>query len=348
MPNVAFLSSDYALHLDPITPNGCTWYRCILPARALKHQGWDAAVGFPGYSDEYGLGVTVDGGIMAGYEINVFKLLMHKNVIDIMQAMQANGQKIVVDIDDFHQGIHSENMAASVTNPHLNQDVNRAYYEQIIRLADTVIVSTEFLLEWYERRVRNITMVRNALDAERYAVQVQPEIPTFGWVGATPWRSKDVEVLAAWLPGFVKDHKVKVHHSGHIPDDPKPFAKRAGLKNVSMLNMVTMPDYPSLFEPIHVGFVPLRMNDFNEAKSFIKGLEYAASGIPFIASPTKEYELLAEAGVGRLAWTPDEWRDHAEELLDPDVRREEGARIAKIVRDEFGVKGEAWATAILS
>ena len=99
---------------------------------------------------------------------------------------------------------------------------------------------------------------------------------------------------------------------------------------------------------IHVGLVPLTRSPFNEAKSYLKGLEYAAAGIPFIATPTEEYRLLHRAGVGRLAETPDEWRDHATQLLDPAVRVAEAERQRAIVREQFDISGmgEQWATAI--
>jgi len=110
-----------------------------------------------------------------------------------------------------------------------------------------------------------------------------------------------------------------------------------------------MQDYPSLLSGFHIGLVPLVPSPFNEAKSYLKGLEYAAAGIPFIATPTAEYRRLHEAGVGRLASTPDEWRDHATELLDWDVRVEEADRQREVVLRDFDISttGEAWATAIL-
>jgi hypothetical protein len=48
---------------------------------------------------------------------------------------------------------------------------------------------------------------------------------------------------------------------------------------------------------IHVGLVPLTRGPFNEAKSYLKGLEYAAAGIPFIATPTEEYQVAVRVPV---------------------------------------------------
>jgi hypothetical protein len=112
--------------------------------------------------------------------------------------------------------------------------------------------------------------------------------------------------------------------------------------------MQPISHYPSLFENIRIGLVPLNLCDFSEAKSYLKGLEYAASGIPFIASPTHEYRLLASEGIGRIASTPDEWRDHATELLDPDLRRAEAEKQRALVsaRYHYELKGEEWSSAL--
>jgi hypothetical protein len=84
--------------------------------------------------------------------------------------------------------------------------------------------------------------------------------------------------------------------------------------------MLPINDYPKLFKQMDIGIVPLSDVRFNDAKSYIKGLEYAAAGIPFIASPSPEYLELAEAGVGRIARNWDEWEYHFNELRDPQKR----------------------------
>ena len=348
MPSAAFITGDFTLRDDgPPLPNGCAWYRMVLPSREVQKHGWDTGVGLPRVTDR-GIGIAHGDGAYLGWDVNVFKLLMHASVKHLFEQMQEQGKRIIVDVDDAHFALHEENIAYHATNPHASPDSNRMYYEAGIRQADTVTVATEFLLEHYEKRVRDVRLIRNAVDVERFSPVEQPETATFGWVGATWWRSGDLEILSSWMPGFVKDHSVRVHHSGHIPGDGRSFAVRAGLKRVGTSPMCTVEQYPALFAPIGVGLVPLNMVPFSEAKSHLKGLEYAASGIPFIASPTREYRVLHEAGVGRLASTPDEWRDHATELLDPDVRKAEADRQRAIVEDKFHIrtKGEAWNTAL--
>lgn len=348
--SVAFLTGDFGPDRDRLEPNGCAYYRMYLPSEQLKAMGWDVGFGLPASTPTEGFGLASGDGGYFGWPYVVLKLMMHESVPGLIEVMQGKGQRVIIDVDDFHYGISDENIAARVTNPNRNPNNNRMFYEMGIRAADTVIVSTEFLANFYSARCRDVRIVRNSIDSERYTQIEQPETPVIGWVGATPWRSRDVETLREWLPQFVADHGLRVHHSGHIPGDSRHFAVRAGLRRVSTTMMESMSRYPSLLTHFHIGLVPLSRSDFNESKSFLKGLEYAAAGIPFIASPTAEYRLLHEAGVGRLASTPDEWRDHATALLDVDVRRAEAARNLEIVRREFDVtrKGSEWATAILS
>jgi len=347
--SIAFISGDWNNQVDPPEANGCAYYRQVLPGRLLAEMGYEALVGQPRPVDDHGIGMAKDDGALFGFDISVMKLMMHASVPHLFQVMQAKGERVVVDIDDFHFSMDEQNIAHAATNPHTNPANNRMWYEIGIRQADHVTVSTAFLADFYGRRCRDVRLVRNAVETERFSPVYQPDSPVYGWLGGTLWRSGDIELLSGWLPGFTADHGITVHHAGHIPGDPRHFAIRAGLKAVQTSSMKTISGVPEMLQNFHVGLVPLVRNAFNEAKSYLKGLEYAAAGIPFIATPTEEYRMLHAAGVGRLAATPDEWRDHATELLDADVRREEARRQREIVSQKFDISGmgEAWASAIL-
>ena len=108
--------------------------------------------------------------------------------------------------------------------------------------------------------------------------------------------------------------------------------------------MAPILDYPKLFPPIDIGIVPLNDLPFNHAKSFIKGLEYAAAGVPFIASNSPEYKYLADLGVGRVASNREEWLYHLEELLNPQMRKDEAVINYEIIKDKFSmeVRGSDW------
>ena len=66
--------------------------------------------------------------------------------------------------------------------------------------------------------------------------------------------------------------------------------------------------YPYEVATFTVGIVPLRQVAFNNGKSWLKGLEYAALDVPFAASPTDAYRELASYGFGMLVEKPKHWR----------------------------------------
>jgi hypothetical protein len=82
---------------------------------------------------------------------------------------------------------------------------------------------------------------------------------------------------------------------------------------------------------------------FVSHNSWIKGLEYAAAGIPFVAQRTAEYEAL---GAGLLASNGKEWRACLDRLRDPReraVQRERGLEAARA--NDLRRRGREWEEA---
>jgi glycosyltransferase involved in cell wall biosynthesis len=272
---------------------------------------------------------------------------MRKEITDLVRLAKAKGQKIVVDIDDFFEGLDPSNRAYSATDPKLHPDNNRDHYIKMIYEADAVITSTPFLYNYYAAKRNNVFLVRNGIDIDRWRLRKDKakRSPVVGWVGATPWRSKDLESLNPYVPKFLKKHNLTFHHSGHTPEAPFAYEQIGYHRQKStIMPMAPILDYPKLFPPIDVGLVPLNNLEFNHAKSFIKGLEYAAAGVPFISSYSPEYQYLADAGVGRIANTPEEWTYHLTELLDPLMRQDDAMVNYEIVKEKFSMemRGIEW------
>lgn len=326
-----FLTTDWTKNIQPSEPNGCAWYRCCLPSKELQKFGWSTAVAMPEYNKDYGFGAFFNKKeVYYGWEIIVFKLIMHKKVADILESSQRPNQKIVVDVDDFYEGLQKTNLAYRNTDPKNNSDVNRDHYWRIIDSADAIITSTQFLYDFYtkEKGMKNVYMVRNGIDIDRWHKKQDHArwLPTLGWVGALPWRSGDLETMQPFFGKFLEGNRLTFHHSGHIKgmnvDAQDLLGLPASVKFTHEPRKI-LSQYPQLFRKIDIGIVPLNNIPFNHAKSTIKGLEYAAAGIPFIASWSPEYALLAEQGVGRVASNEEEWIFHLEDLTNPKIRKEE-------------------------
>ena len=352
MENTAcFLTFDWAFGTDPLEPNGCAWYRCVLPSKELKNFEWETGVGFPGWNDQHGFGMLIPGDkAIHGWDIIVFKLIMLKNIAEKRQAAQDLGQKIVVDIDDWFEGLDESNLAYTMTDPKKNPDNNREHYLDIIYNADAIITSTPFLYDFYknEKGIKNTFLVRNGIDLPRWTQRRDHArgLPKVGWVGATPWRSMDLETMQPWFGQFLEKNHLEFHHSGNIKNANQASVQLGIPRTVktSKEPMKVISKYPELFRKIDIGIVPLNNIGFNHAKSTIKGLEYAAAGVPFIASYSPEYAMLEEQGVGRVANNPQEWIGHLEELLDPKVRKAEVEKNLENLKSQtMEQRGQDWS-----
>ena len=349
-PTIGFLTYDCSFGLKPIQPNGCAWYRCYLPMVELKTKKYESGMGMPGFNKEHGFGILIpDNKAIHGWDVIVLKLIMLERMIDMVDEAIKMGQKIIVDLDDHMEGLEKSNMAYHMTSPEKNAKNNREHYFKIIEKATALTTSTPFLKEFYEKKYPNkpVYLVRNGIDINRWKIRKDHSgyLPTFGWVGATPWRSGDLEILDPYFGKFLEEKNCRFHHSGSIKNAPTVDKKININKNIFTHEpMKPIYSYPEMFRKIDIGIVPLTDVDFNHAKSFIKGLEYAAAGIPFISSPSPEYSYLADKGVGRIASTPEEWLSHAEDLLNPKTRKQEREKNRELVKENFSMekRGKDW------
>lgn len=344
---VGFASTDWSRVDDAIAPNGCTWYRCMLPANEIVKRRGSASVGFFARRPNGMIAIkSPNDSKPKTFGVIVLKVIMHREALNSIETAQALGQKIVVDIDDLFDEIHETNMAHGSTDKNKNRDNNREIYKQIMTLSDALICSTPFIADYYRQEFPNkpIYVIRNAIDIKRWTyLKAVDRTPIIGWLGATPWRSLDLEQLSGFFGKYIEKHKYKFHHAGHLPWAPPAYLK-LGIKDKSLLTaspMVPLYELPRVYANFDIGIVPLNDIPFNRAKSFIKGLEYAAAGIPFVASALPEYEYLADAGVGRVARNEKEWMRNLDELADYSMRMDESLYNRKLVEEKFSIDSTA-------
>jgi len=188
-------------------------------------------------------------------------------------------------------------------------------------LADVVTAATPALAVQLGRYNRNVRVLPNFLDWELWEhvpQQYEQERRRIrvGWMGSTKWHAWDVRVLAGVLGPWLERHpEVEFVAAG----DPKahdllgvPLGQRVSTARVPFHER-SLPDITATFD---IGLVPLLECEFNECKSYLKGLEYAACGIPVVASPTEQYRGFVESGVdGFLARRPSDWVRALDELV---------------------------------
>ena len=339
---VAFITRDFNGRFPYLTPAGCAYYRCLLP---MSVAGATARMGLPAWDPARGFGVKeTDSTGIFGFTTVVLKLIMDSWTPKQIAMAQELGQTIIVDVDDFHEGLTPANRAFDLTHPEKNKRSNREHYKKVIAAADIVIVSTPFLYDYYKSQRDNVYLIRNGVNMQQFTRKKQRSgKPVIGWAGAVNYRNNDLEQLREWLPAFLEKHDLMFHHAGHDPEAPS-FADITGVSPNRMLTspIVPMNKYAEGLK-FDIGIVPLNDIPFNHAKSNIKGLEYIASGIPFVASDIPEYRLLHEDGVGRIATTPEEWEGNMQDLLTYRTRKQEAARAYGIVNKSWNIESRAEA-----
>lgn len=285
-------------------------------------------------------------------DVILMQRLMHGGIPEHIRLSQAQGIKIVNDIDDWYWGLSPANDAFRHNHPKKNPKENFNHYRKVISWSDMIISSTPYLAD----RVREFTRApievsKNTVDFKRFTPRehLDVDVPLVGWVGSTNHRSGDLEVLKGIIPALCRNGEIKLFHGGAMPKAPT-FASRVGVPDTAVRTLPLVPHthYPELMI-MDIGLVPLSNMPFNRAKSDIKGLEYAAAGVPFIASSLDAYiELQRDLGVGRIAKKPLNWVKHIKELSDYRVRKEEAESNREAIRDRDIKNGLQRLTDIIS
>lgn len=337
MTKVAFFSTDFQFEEIASMPGkrlayygGTYHYRMGLPCAELAKHGWDTMM-------SWALKAMPDGHIrvlnMEGTEwsddvdVIVFQRWMAQDGYEMAAKARAAGQLIIQDVDDLFWALPKSNIAHGLTDPKNSPVHNREHYRRMIGASSGLICSTDEIARWLAPLKVPTVVCRNAIDIARWPL-LDPGEGFIGWIGGIAWRAHDLPVLRQFLPQFLLEHGLPFYHGGH-DKSRHPFAwEQIGIDplrtRVATAPLCRIGQYPPLWGPLGVALVPLEDTPFNRSKSWLKGLEASASGLPFVATDMPEYRLL---GVGRLARNdkPRTWVRHLEELLDPEVRRAEGA-----------------------
>lgn len=323
---LGFWSVDWELRPDAegkhhlAVPGGVNFWRTSSPARELSRHGYEVVLSAR-------VAQADDGHIRVqdfhqqwhdDCDIIVFSRWMTEEAVVVVGKAVASGQVVINDVDDDFWAIPTTNRARRTTDPAHNPKANREHYRRVLAASSALICSTQHLATALSRLGPPTFVCRNAIDLRRWPEADPGEL--IGWVGGTFWRANDLPLLQAGVVPYLREHNRPFYHGGHHPDATSA-ATLLGYENVVTLPMCPVDMYPRLWGPLETALIPLEDCSFNRAKSWVKGLEACARGIPFIASRLPEYEAL---GAGRLAKRPWEWRQHLEELEDPALREAEG------------------------
>jgi hypothetical protein len=293
----------------PGVGGGTAEYRCFTPGRALRRLGWDV---------RYLEGDDTD----LRADVVVLQRTLGPGAPELIKALRGQGIKVVYDIDDWYDGIPDYNPFQDDTAvPNIHACMERA---------DLITCSTPELAEGYSQFGPTVVL-ENYLDPdiwsgnEKYRV-LHDEIHV-GWLGVAKHRDDDFDLLKPWLGDFLHGHpECRFVLAG---SDEKALADLgvAGLVCPPARDHVRPYQHlPAMLAWFDIGLVPLAQNRFNQAKSWCKGMEYAAAGATCVASPAREYRRFIEPGVNGQLVRGGDWHTALNRVLVDLEGHQEGAR----------------------
>jgi glycosyltransferase involved in cell wall biosynthesis len=244
----------------------------------------------------------------------------------------------MVELDDFIHHVSPHNEAGySAWNPS-TLFVNRAM--ESMRQAIALTLSTSQMAREYFPYNPNIFVVPNYLDKEKWdnpIVRRMDDKIKIGWCGGNA-HADDLRMISKVLDKIIKEYKGKVIFET-IGMTRKEFSDVFPMK---IFNEVcpscsyegeihhypgeSLEDYPTVLcsKGWDIAVAPVINNSFGNCKSDLKIKEYAAAGIPIVASDVIPYKEAYEDGAEiYLATTFDEWYNAIKLLIENKGRREE-------------------------
>ncbi len=324
---------------------GCGHYRIRYPGRAAEREGVTATylteVPLTLVPDPNGGPPSVGSVEVSDVDVLVLQRPLQRIHAEMIRPLQQKGIAVVVDIDDDFSAIVPPHVSWRHTQPQHNLESNRDWLRLACRCADLVTCTTPALAERYGRHGR-VTVLPNFVPEAM--LDVSPEENrdgrTVGWAGHVGTHPGDLDVTHGGVAEACRAFGARFRHVGNV----EGVQEGLHLRDVPVVATGPVPfdQYPKELARFDVGIVPLADTVFNRAKSALKGLEYAAVGVPFVASSTcPDYVRIADDGIGLLAKPRSrDWRRKVALLLDHPERIAERTKDA--VRQKYTYEQNGW------
>jgi glycosyltransferase involved in cell wall biosynthesis len=206
----------------------------------------------------------------------------------------------------------------------------------ICRMAKVVMVNSTQIREYVSQFNQNIWQVPSVVDTTRYVfrpelVETKPEVVCIGWSGS-PTTTGNIRVIAGALRRLAEQVEHRVHLIGGTEFD-LPGVRYEAQKWSADTEVEDL-------RKMHVGMVPLPLNEWNKWKFYMKTAQYMALGIPTVATPLGSNPEVIQHGVnGFLADSEDEWVDYLTLLIkDHELRLRMGHAAARAAQEKYSLE----------
>ncbi len=301
MEKIVFVAERY---------DACSWYRAHVPGVELRKLGYDVS-----------LVLARDWALTDQSDALVFERTSGREALEDLKRYKEAGKRVVYDIDDNVWNLNPANPAF----PYFERESIRRNIAESLRLADVVTVTTPELAEIVAKYNRSILVIPNYLPDEHWNLKrdISAKL-TIGWAGGNShWN--DLKLIAGVVEQILEDFSdIEIALAGMRE---YPFADHPRIRK---LKTVKLEEYPALLANFDIALAPLTDDSFNACKSDLKFLEYAALGLPVVASKVPAYEhSIVHGENGFLARNQKDWLKYLRRLIADEGLRESIGRAAR-------------------
>lgn len=304
--------------------SGCGTYRGIVPMNALSE--------VEGHETEYNNALSMEKA--REFDVLIAQRTNLEAATRMFQELSAGDDVVTVfEVDDLLTQVHPSNMMAW---NHYSRASHRDPLIANMRVAQGVVVSTEFLGECMREYNDNVFVFPNCIDGSIVDLPVeQGERLTIGWAGGSSHRIDLKRVAYPMKRVLRRNPDVAMHFLG---DDYSAVLGVPASQRIHTPWFTGVLDYIKALN-FDIGIAPLHPMAFNQAKSHIKTLEYAARGIPVVASKFGPYQDFVKHGeTGFLAQYDKEWEEYVTLLINDEALRTKMSQAAQDQAREWDIR----------
>ena len=233
-------------------------------------------------------------------------VLLHKKALNYLDTnqLQKYSKKIIYDFDDA--------IMYNAENPEKLSRKRQNAFQRTASLADMIIAGNSYLAEHARKFNKNVEILPTALDTKAYNIRQKQQNDSkirLVWIGSKSTLRYLEEIKPALEEIGLRFDNValRIICDKFIDLDNMPVEKHEWSLDTQIRDLITSD----------IGIAPLSDNAFAKGKCGFKILQYAAAGLPVIASPVGiNSELVKDNITGFHATSVSEWLEKISALIE--------------------------------
>lgn len=266
---------------------------------------------------------------------NYDRVVIEKEIFPFLPALaewmlKRLGIQYIVDYDDaiFHNYDQS-------ANPMIKKFLGNKI-AKVMRFSGTVVAGNQYLADYAARSgAKNIEIIPTVIDLERYPIKQNADDEQFivGWIGTKTTFEKHLLPCKDWIKALQnQEPNIRFHIVGITEDMDLG-------KNVQYIRWTEETEVAEILK-MDIGLMPLQDSKWEKGKCAYKLIQYAACGIPGVASDVgmnREVTVPGETGI--LASADEEWIQAIKTLKsNTELRHQMGCNARKKVEERYCIQ----------